>query len=145
MKTSRKGADFIRSFEGCKLKAYLCPAGIPTIGYGNTFYEDGRKVTLKDQIHQEMADELFYNLLPKFESIVNSKLKVVVNQNQFDALVSHTYNTGGSNTLFELINRKVDVSNIRNWFENKYTTANGKLCAGLVKRRKAEADLYFSK
>ena len=144
MRTSNKGLALIRHFEGCKLKAYQCPAGIWTIGFGNTFYEDGRKVKQGDQIQQSMADELLINLLPKFESIVKAKIKVLLNQNQFDALVSHTYNTGGSETLFHFVNNKGSANDIRNWFENKYTTANGKELAGLVKRRKAEADLYFS-
>jgi len=145
MRTGQKGIELIKSFEGCKLKAYLCPAGIPTIGYGNTFYEDGRKVKIGDQINQEMADDLFRNLLPKYENIVKSKLKVTVNQNQFDAVVSHTYNTGGSKTLFAYINNQAGAKYIREWFEKKYTSANGKELAGLVKRRKAEANLYFEK
>src|SRR5690242_15648284 len=107
MRTSRNGIDLIKKYEGCKLKAYLCPANIPTIGFGNTFYEDGRKVKLGDTINQETADELLFNLVPKFEKIVNSKVKVLINQNQFDALVSHTWNTGGSDMLFNMINKKV--------------------------------------
>jgi len=148
MKTGQKGIELIKSFEGCQLKAYLCSAGIPTIGWGNTFYEDGRKVKIGDSINQEMADDLLRNLLPKFEAIVNKNISVVLNQNEFDALVSHTYNTGGSKTLFHLINNKASNIDIRNWFEKKYTTAkkNGVSVElpGLVRRRKAEANLYFS-
>ena len=144
MHTGQKGIELIKQFEGCKLKAYQCPAGIWTIGFGNTFYEDGRKVKQGDEIQQSMADELLRNLLPKFEAIVKAKIKVLLTQNQFDALVSHTYNTGGSETLFHFVNNKGHASDIRNWLEKKYTTANGKELPGLVKRRKAEADLYFS-
>lgn len=145
MKTSKKGIDLIKKYEGCKLKAYLCPAGVPTIGYGNTFYEDGKKVKIGDSINQEMADDLLFNLLPKFEKIVLSKVKVPINQNQFDALVSHTWNTGGSNTLFNLINKIVPSAEIKTWFTTKYITANGKVLNGLVKRRKEECELYFKK
>jgi lysozyme len=144
MKTSKKGIDFITSFEGWSAKPYLDSAKIPTIGYGNTFYPDGQKVTMKDPaISKEKGLELFLNILQKFEKIVNSKLKIAVNQNQFDALVSHTYNTGGSDTLFNLINTKKPKSDIKNWFETKYTTAGGKKLAGLVRRRKAESELFF--
>lgn len=143
MRTSINGINLIKKFEGCKLKAYLCPAGIPTIGYGNTFYEDGRKVKLGDSIRQDMADELLRNLLPKFEKIVLSKIHVTINQNQFDALVSHTYNTGGSNTLFDLINAKATDEKIKFWFENKYIMGGGVRLPGLVARRKAECELYF--
>lgn len=145
MRTSKNGIDLIKKYEGCKLKAYLCPASVPTIGYGNTFYEDGRKVKIGDSINQETADELLFNLVPKFEKIVTSKVKVPINQNQFDALVSHTWNTGGSDTLFSLINNSPGITEIKRWFETKYITANGKVLNGLVKRRKEECELYFKK
>jgi lysozyme len=143
MKTSSVGVELIKRFEGLKLKAYLCSAGVPTIGYGNTFYPNGKKVQLGDTITQNQADELLIDILKKFEAIVNRKLKVKVNQNQFDALVSHTFNTGGSNKLFNLINNKASDKDIRTWFETRYTTANGVKLNGLVRRRKAEADLFF--
>ncbi len=144
MKTSQKGIDLIKKFEGCKLKAYQCPAGIWTIGYGNTFYEDNSKVKQGDVITQDRANSLLLHLLPKFEAIVNKNIQATINQNQFDALVSYVWNTGGSNTLYGLINSKAPVSSIRQWFETKYITGGGKVLAGLVTRRKSEADLYFS-
>lgn len=143
METSIKGISLIKRFEGLKLNAYLCSANVPTIGYGNTYYPNGTKVKLGDKITQLQADELLKDILKKFEAIVNRKLKVKVNQNQFDALVSHTYNTGGSNTLFKLINNGANDADIRNWFETRYITANGIKLKGLVRRRKAEADLFF--
>ena len=143
MKTSQVGVDLIKRFEGLKLDAYLCSANVPTIGYGNTYYPNGTKVKLGDTITQEQADELLIDILKKFEAIVNRKLKVKVNQNQFDALVSHTYNTGGSNTLFRLINSNAPSQDIKNWFETRYITANGVKLNGLVRRRKAESDLFF--
>jgi len=144
MKTSQKGIDLIKKFEGCKLKAYQCPAGIWTIGYGNTFYEDNSKVKQGDTITQDRANSLLLHLLPKFEAIVNKNVQATINQNQFDALVSYVWNTGGSNTLYELINSKSSDTSIRQWFETKYITGGGKVLSGLVTRRKSEADLYFS-
>jgi lysozyme len=146
MKTSQKGINLILLFEGFISKPYLDSAGIPTIGYGNTYYPGGKKVTLKDpSISKEKGAELFSSVLPTYEKIVNSKIKVTLTQNQFDALVSHTYNTGGSETLFLLINKHANSETIKDWFTSKYITAGGKVLNGLIKRRKAEADLFFSK
>ena len=144
MTTGKKGIELIKVFEGCKLTAYKCPANIWTIGFGNTFYEDKTKVKEGDKITQERADNLLLNLLKNYENIVNKNIKVSLTQNQFDALVSHTYNTGGSTTLFNLINKKAVATEIRKWFETKYITGNGKVLQGLIRRRKAEADLYFT-
>ena len=146
MKTSQNGIDLIKRFEGVFLSPYLCPAGKPTIGIGSCYYENGSKVKMTDNpITEEQAFKLLANTLVNYEAIVKGSLKVPVNQNQFDSLVSHTYNTGGSKTLFTMINQGSSNEMIRNWFETKYTTGNGKLLPGLVKRRKAEADLYFKK
>ncbi|WP_072884258.1 lysozyme [Chryseobacterium takakiae] len=77
--------------------------------------------------------------------MVSNKIKTALTQNQFDALVSYTYNTGGSDTLFSLINKKANPEAIREWFTSRYITAGGKVLNGLIRRRKAEADLFFSK
>lgn len=146
MKTSQKGINLIISFEGFSAHPYLDSAGIPTIGYGNTYYPGGKKVTMKDPaITREKGVELFSAVLPTYEKIVNAKVKIPLTQNQFDALVSHTYNTGGSDGLFSLINKKAGEAEIRNWFTRKYITAGGKTLNGLIRRRKAEADLFFAK
>ena len=144
MKTSIRGIKLIQDFEGCELTAYKCPAGKWTIGYGNTFYQDGTPVKEGDKITQMNANKLLLDLLPKFELIVIRSLKapLTITQNQFDALVSYTWNTGGSETLFKLINNHSSLAAIRNWFETKYITDNGKVESGLIKRRKAEADLF---
>ena len=144
MKTSKKGIELIKKWEGCKLDSYKCSAGHDTIGYGNTFYEDGKKVKVGDKITKQRAEELLANLLPKFEAIVNKKVTVPLAQNQFDALVSYTWNTGGSSTLFDMINKKASDKDIRTWFETKYITAGGKNMPGLVNRGKDEANLYFT-
>jgi len=144
MKTSQIGIDLIKHFEGFISKPYLCPAGVATIGYGSTKYVDGKKVKLNDKATNENeATLLLKNTLTIYENIVNKKVKVQLKQSQFDALVSHTYNTGGSNTLFNLINNEANAESIKKWFETKYISANGKLLKGLVERRKAESKLYF--
>jgi len=136
--------NLIKKWEGCKLESYKCSAGHWTIGFGNTFYEDNTKVKQGDKITQKRAEALLINLLPKFESIVNNKITISLNQNQFDSLVSYTWNTGGSSTLFSMINRKASNKEIREWFETKYITAGEKVLQGLVNRRKEEANLYFT-
>jgi len=143
MKISIAGIEIVKKFEGLCLQAYLCPAGVWTIGYGSTQISD-RSVTPKDVISKEIAEILLKNDLMGFEEIVNERINVTLNQNQFDALVSHTYNTGGSDTLFELINSKASDFAIRNWIETRYTTSKGILLPGLLKRRKEEAALYFN-
>ena len=144
MKTSQIGVSLIKHFEGFISKPYLCPAGVATIGYGSTKYVDGKKIKLTDKpITELQAVELLKSTLSVYEKIVLNKVKVPLKQNQFDALVSHTYNTGGSNTLFNLINNEANGESIRKWFETKYISANGKVLKGLVERRKAESKLYF--
>jgi len=145
MKTGKSGRDLIMKWEGCKLSAYRCPANIWTIGYGNTFYKDGSKVKAGDKLLISEAIDLFDDLLPKYERIVNNKIKIKLEQNKFDALVSHTYNTGGSNTLFRLINEKASESDIKSWWLNRYITANGKKMNGLINRRIEEYDLFNEK
>ena len=144
MKTGTKGIALIKKWEGCKLDAYVCAAGKNTIGFGNTFYEDGSKVKPGDKITQKRAEELLLNLLPKYEGVVKQKVKVPITQNQFDALVSHTWNSGGSSTLFNLVNTNAPKEEIKKWFETKYITGGGKVLQGLVNRRKEESDLFFT-
>jgi len=142
MKISEEGKDLIKLFEGCRLNAYKCSAGVPTVGYGNTYYPNGDKVKMGDTITLEEARDLFDDLIVRYERIVNSKLKVDVKQNEFDALVSHTYNTGGSTTLFKLVNMEANKDKIKDWFLTKYITANGKVLQGLKNRRLKEWELY---
>jgi len=148
-KIGKKGLELIKSFEGLKLKPYLCAAGVPTIGFGNTFYENGKKVTLNDQVitEQRAVELLEYSLL-KFEQYVDSYCRDDINQNQFDALVSFCYNLGPVNlknsTLLKKVNKNPNDITIRNEFM-KWNKAGGRALKGLTKRRTAEADLYFSK
>ena len=143
MRTSKVGIELIKRFEGFSAKPYLCAAKVATIGYGSTRYADGRKVTMKDKpITERQASELFAITLLKYERIVTNRIKIGITQNQFDALVSHTYNTGGSDTLFRLVNERAAPDKIKNWFETRYIMGGGKVLAGLVRRRKAEAGVF---
>lgn len=147
MTTSSNGISFIKSFEGFASCPYVDPgtgAEPITIGYGTTIYPTKIKVKLTDKcITENQAIDYLKNDLIKFEKIVNSKITVELNQNQFDALVSHTYNTGGSTTLFNLINSKESQSVIKDWFEKKYITSGKKILRGLVRRRSEESKLYY--
>ena len=145
MKTSQKGIELIKQFEGCKLKSYKCPANVWTIGYGSTFYLDGSKVLMGQKISQVEADMLLLKLLPKYEATVIKNIKVALTQNQFDALVSFCWNCGSSQTLFRLVNQKATDEVIYDWLINHYIMGGGKVLPGLVRRRRVEADLFIKK
>lgn len=144
MTSSNRGKNFIKTYEALKLSPYIDSGGIWTIGWGTTYYPNGTKVKSTDpRISEAKANEYFNHDINKFTNIVNSRIRVTLKQNQFDAVLSHTYNTGGSDTLFDLINQKASNKDIRNWFEKHYITVRGKTLNGLIRRRKAEADMYF--
>lgn len=142
MQISEKGIVLIKQFEGLRLQSYLCSGNVWTIGWGATEIY-GVKVKEGDIIQIEDAEQLLKYDLKKFEDLVNSRIKTRITQNQFDALVSHSYNTGGSDTLFYLINIKDNNEKIREWFETRYITAQGKVINGLIARRVKEANLFF--
>ena len=148
-KIGQQGIDLIKKFEGFSGKPYKCPAGIPTIGYGATFYPDGKKVTMTDKVITESEGvDLLKHMLVKFEQYVDSYCIDTISQNQFDALVSFCYNVGPANLKASTLLKKVNVNpndeTIRAEFM-KWTKAGGKTLKGLVTRRQAEADLYFKK
>jgi lysozyme len=143
MKISEKGIEFIKHFEGLRLQSYRCLGNVWTIGWGTTEI-NGVEVKEGVTISLENAEQLLKDNLKKFEDLVNRRILIHLTQNQFDALVSHAYNTGGSDTLFDLINSGASKKEIREWFENTYITANGKVLNGLIARRKKEAILFLS-
>ena len=148
MQISQKGLDLVKRFEGFRAKPYLCPAGVPTIGYGSTYYENGVKVKLTDRsISEEWAEELLRRNMVHYERGVDAMTKDHVNQNQFDALVSFAYNTGLVNyknsTLLKRINANPNDPDIEKQFM-RWVRAGGKVIKGLITRRQAEATLYFS-
>ena len=142
-----KGIPIIRKFEGLKLRAYLCPANVWTIGYGNTFYENGSKVQEGDKITLDRADRLLLFVVQKFEAEVKKLVKSDINENMLGALTSFSFNVGAGNlaksTLLKKVNANPNDATIRDEF-NRWTKAGGKVLNGLVTRRKAEANLYFS-
>lgn len=148
MKLNKKGIEIMHQFEGLRLEAYLCPANIPTIGWGNTKYESGRKVKLGEKISKERADLLFNWWAEQFAVQVRSALKVQLNENQFSALVSFTYNLGihnlRSSTLLKKVNTNPNDPTIFAEFL-KWNKAGGRVLNGLTKRRQAEANLYYEK
>ena len=148
-KTSKNGIAFIKKYEGFKSKPYLCPANVPTIGYGATYYPNGQKVKLTDPaIDEKHASLLLEAMLNPYEKAVDSYCRDDINQNQFDALVSFAYNLGNSalksSTLLKKANANPNDKTIRNEFLT-WRFAAGKELKGLINRRKDESELYFSK
>lgn len=145
-KTNKAGLDLIKSFEGLYLKPYLCPASIPTIGYGSTYYEDNTKVSLQDPaITEERAVQLLQSHLEEHERYVEKLVKININDNQFSALVSFCYNVGPSSlkksTLIRLLNDG-DIAGAGEQFL-RWNKANGKELPGLTRRRQAERSLFL--
>lgn len=139
--------NLLHSFEGLKLNAYLCPARVWTIGYGNTRYENGQPVRQGDVITKQRANELFANIVNReFVPAVSRMVKVPLNDNQFGALVSFAYNIGtgalGRSTLLRMINANPNNPAIRAEFL-KWNRAGGRVLNGLTRRREAESNLYF--
>ncbi|WP_266206242.1 lysozyme [Pontibacter kalidii] len=147
LKTNLLGLALIHQFESCRLNAYLCPAGVWTIGYGCTYYENGAPVKRGEKITKERADELFAVVLRGFEEKVKRAVTAPLTLNQFSALVSFTFNCGEANfrksTLLRKVNANPADKTIAAEFA-KWKNGGGKELPGLVRRRKAESDLYFS-
>jgi lysozyme len=144
---NNKGYLFITKHEGLSLKPYLCPAKIPTIGYGNCYYPDAKRVTLLDkEITKEYAFEIFKEVADRFGKRVNELATTKLTQNQFNALVSFAYNVGtgnfASSTLLKKVNKNPNDLTIKAEFL-RWNKANGKVINGLTNRRIEEADLYF--
>ena len=141
MRISQTGINLIKEHEGLRLEAYRCPAGVYTIGYGHT-----AGVRRGDVIDERKAEQLLAEDLRKFEAVVSRECPGV-NQNQFDALVSFTFNLGETNlrksTLLKCVKANPNGRNIYTEFL-RWNRANGAVLPGLTRRRKEEADLYFS-
>ena len=142
MKITNEGINLIKKFEGLRLEAYLCPAGVWTIGYGHT------KGVKKGQVITQLeADNLLKEDLSSFEKGVTSLIKSNINQNQFDSLVSFAFNLGLANLKSSTLLKKVNANpNDRTIVDEfiKWIYAGGKPLEGLKRRRQAEAYLYFS-
>lgn len=143
MKTSQKGIDLIKQFEGCRLTAYQDIVGIWTIGYGNTYYLDGTKVKQGDKITQDQAEQGLLNLLKKYEDPINSYCEsqgITLNQNQFDALVSLRWNIGNVKAQLDLFHANKLTKDI--WCQ--YSYAGGQFVQGLYNRREKEWNLFIA-
>jgi lysozyme len=147
MKVSQVGIKLIQTFESCRLQAYQDSKAIWTIGWGNTQYENGIRVKKGDVLTQQRADELFATILLSFEYGVNKRVGASVTQGMFDALVSFSYNLGLGNldksTLLKKVNANPLDATIRTEFM-KWVNKGSSFEKGLTRRRKAEADLYFT-
>lgn len=141
MRISDKGIELIKRFEGLRLEAYLDSVDVPTIGYGHT-----RGIKLGQTITQEQADAFLEEDIHEFELAIQRLVHVNLTQNQFDALVSFTFNLGiGSlkqSTLLKKLNAG-DITGAANEF-NRWVYAGGKKLTGLVKRRSAERLMFIS-
>lgn len=148
MKTSQKGIGLIKEFEDFSRKAYPDPgtkAAPYTIGYGTTRYPSGMPVRPTDVCTKDQAENYLRHDLEEFERVISDAVKVPINQNQFDALVSFTYNVGAgslrSSTLLRMLNKGWYTSAAAEF--SKWNKAAGKVLPGLTKRREAERKLFL--
>lgn len=144
MRTSKEGIDLICKFEGCRLTAYQCSAGVWTIGFGHTGLVDGKPICEGMKITKAKAEKLLYeDDIKRFENQVNKYMSIYsFTQNQFDALVSFAFNIGSIKQLTQDGTRtkaQIGVAIIL------YNKASGKVLKGLDRRRKEEQALYFRK
>jgi lysozyme len=138
--------SIIRKYEGLKLKAYKCPAGVWTIGFGATFYENGTKVKEGDVITRDRADKLLHYIAQKFLAAIRPIITAKLTANQESALLSFAYNVGTDafrrSTLLRKVNANPADPTIRQELA-KWIKAGGAVLPGLQRRRAEEADLYF--
>lgn len=147
MKMSQAGIDaLLKKFEGCKLKAYRCPANVCTIGYGHTSAAGAPEVTDGMTIKQSEADEILKRDLVKYEQAVVDMVKQPLTQNQFDVLVDFAYNAGigalQSSTLLKKVNAAQfdDVpAELMKWTKGKIPGKGLQVLPGLLRRRQAES------
>jgi lysozyme len=139
MKISNIGIDLIKQFEGCETKAYKCPAGVWTIGYGHI-----KGVQEGDVITETQAHEMLVEELKEYENYILNAVEVDLNQNQFDAMVSWVYNLGPTNLKSSTLLKELNSKNYNAAAQEitKWNKAGGKVLTGLVRRREAEASLF---
>jgi GH24 family phage-related lysozyme (muramidase) len=147
MKTGERGLKLIKEFEGCKLSAYQCPAGVWTIGIGSTHYGDGTPVTKNRTLPTEKAAiALLAATIGQYEKAVNA-VGIELTQNEFDALVCLCYNIGAGNfassTLVKMLKAGDNKAEIAKQFL-RWDKSGGKPLAGLTRRRNAEAELFLT-
>ena len=139
MKISENGINLIKDFEGCKLQAYDDGTGVYTIGYGHI-----RGVKKGQTIPQSLADYYLQEDIIRYENGVNDLVKVVLNQNQFDALVSFSFNLGVGALETSTLLKELNLGNIiKEEYFTRWSYAGGVQLLGLVKRRKKEYQLFM--
>lgn len=140
---NEQGLALIKEFEGCELKAYLCPAGVPTIGYGHT-----RSAKLGQTISQADADALLREDLADSEDAVDQLVTAPISDDQFSALVSFVFNVGMGaferSTLLSMLNANAGADTVAAQFL-RWNKANGEELPGLTRRRHAERALFLGK
>ena len=146
MSVSNKGVDLICEFEGKRLVAYDDGVGVWTIGFGTIKYPDGTRVKKGDTCTLDQAKEYMRHDLIEFEHTVNNSVKVSLNQNQFDALVSLSYNIGSSAFKSSTLVKKLNTGDYQGAADqfNVWINAGGKRMQGLVNRRDKEKLLFLS-
>ncbi len=153
MQLSDHGYAIIKNFEGLRLSAYRDVADVWTIGYGSTRYHDGKQVKPGDQLASVVqADALFRNTLDQYQDAVNELVKVPLTQNQYDALVSFTYNLGTGalkeSTMLTKLNEKnyaEAAAHFMAWDKITYPASGKKVISEtLVQRRREESQLFLS-
>lgn len=145
-KTGQAGKNLIKEFEGYRASAYLCPAGVWTIGYGTTKI-NGKKVASGMKITTDEADMFLEQDLKDFEDAINRLVSVELTQKQFDALVAFVYNVGVGNFKKSTLLKKINAGLFDEAAEQflKWDKANGKQLSGLTRRRNAEMKLFSEK
>lgn len=147
MTISNKGLDLIKESESFRAIPYLCPAGIPTIGYGTTIYENGKAVKLTDDsITEKQAESILrFQVNNLYGKAVNRYVQVDINQNQFDALSSFVYNVGAGNLQRSTLLKKLNNSDYEGAAQEftKWNKSNGRILKGLTIRREKERDLFL--
>ena len=139
MKLGERGTEILKYFEGCKLTAYQDSVGVWTIGYGHT-----KGVYNGMTITQEEAEQMLLTELEEYEGYIENMVTVPLTQNQFDALVVWIYNLGPTNFKNSTLLKELNAGNYNAAGQEitRWNKAGGKVLAGLVKRREAEAQLF---
>ena len=139
MKLGERGTEILKYFEGCKLTAYQDSVGVWTIGYGHT-----KGVYNGMTITQEEAEQMLLTELEEYEGYIENMVTVPLTQNQFDALVVWIYNLGPTNFKNSTLLKELNAGNYNAAGQEitRWNKAGGKVLAGLVKRREAEAKLF---
>lgn len=147
MTASSVGINLITSFEDLVLTAYDDGVGVWTIGFGTTVYPNGIRVKRGDSCTKAQAMSFFQHDLRRFEAAVNQAVNVVINQNQFDALVSLAYNIGETAFKGSTLVKELNAGNYKAAADEfpKWNRGGGKVLRGLVRRRAAERELFLKK